>query len=144
MHNVMLRGKPLEDLASISTMAGFNKPIVVISQDQETDYTANQNKADIPDQKETDMVRGVAVNNDDFNSKHSQLLSEAVDRTVDIVNVIKQFSAGPSSVPTNCWTPTQEFPLVFYQQQEMLNHQLFMQQQQTVRPLLGKLKDLQN
>ena len=63
LHNVMLRGKPLKDLASISTMAGFNWLIVVILQYQETDYSANQNEADIPNQNETDIARGVAVNN---------------------------------------------------------------------------------
>ena len=65
----------LKDLASISPMAGFNRLIEVISHDQETDYSANQNEADIPNQNETDIVRGVAVNNDYLNSKHSPLLS---------------------------------------------------------------------
>ena len=143
LHNVMLRGKPLEDLASISSMAGFNRPIVVISQEQETDYSANQNEADIPNQNEADIARGVAVNNDYLNSKHSPSMSEGVNRTADVVNVNSQFSAVPSSVPTNSGTPTQgEFPLAFYQQQVMLNHQLFMQQQQTVQALIGKVDGL--
>ena len=140
LHNVVLRGKPLEDLASISTMAGFNRPIVVISQDQETDYSGNQ-EADIPLQND---MRGVALNNDYLNSKHSPAISEGVNGTADVnvANVNNQFSAVPSSVPSNGGAPTQDFPMAFYQQQALLNHQLFMQQQQTVQALIGKVDSL--
>ena len=49
MHNFLLRGKPFEALGS---MAGLNKPLVVISQD-ETDYSAQI-------QNEASTSRGVA------------------------------------------------------------------------------------
>ena len=60
--------------------------------------------------------------NNYLDSKHSPSMSEGVNRTADVVNVNSQFSAVPSSVPTNSGTPMQEFPLAFYQQQVMLNH----------------------
>ena len=47
LHNIMLRGKPFEDLASISTsmpMAGFNRPLVVITQEND----GHQNEVDTP------------------------------------------------------------------------------------------------
>ena len=49
MHNVLMGGKPLEDLVSISaTMAGFNRPLVVISQEPDSDFSACHSDTDTP------------------------------------------------------------------------------------------------
>lgn len=75
-------------------------------------------------------------------------LSEGDNRTADInslgYSAVPQNGAVPSisAVPSTSAVPTQEHPLSFYQQQMMLNAQMFVQQQQTVNALISKVDGL--
>ena len=135
MHNVLMQGKPLEDLASISaTMAGFNRPLVVISQERDSDFSGrhSHDSGDTPMGGATDFDR------------QSQL-SEGVNGTADnATSVNNPISGIPPAALTQNVTPAtgQDFSMAFYQQQVMLNHQLFIQQQQTVSALIGKVDGL--
>lgn len=135
LQNLMLRGKPLEDLGSVaSTMAGLNRPLVLISQENnvETDYSPDQNEA-------LASTRGV-ITRDHFATVQGEprlTLPEGGKGTADASNVYNISSAPPS---TNA-SITQDFSS-FYQQQIMLNAQLFLQQQQTVNTLIGKVDGL--
>ena len=140
MHNVLLWGKPLKDLASIlATMAGFNRPLVVISQEQgETEYS-HPNEADTPwgvaskNIFEIPHMSGLVTN-----SSAQSPLPVGVNRTAELKNINNLISA----VPTNSTVPSDDLSLAFYQQQVMLKHQMFLQQQQTVNALIGKVNGL--
>ena len=119
MHNFLLRGKPFEALGS---MAGLNKPLVVISQ-EETDYSAQI-------QNEASTSRGVASE-----TSYGSMGNGTAEAT--FVNNL----AVPTTEPVSS-LPSQDFSLNFYQQQIMLNHQMFLQQQQTINALMGKVEGL--
>lgn len=74
----------------------------------------------------SDMVTGLAQ------------LSNVVNGTAEVKSVNM---AVPSFTPT---IPAQDASMAFYQQQIMLNHQIFLQQQQTVNALIGKVDTLTN
>ena len=174
VHNLVLRGKPLEDLGSIATsVTGLSRPVVLISQENgDTDYNlSHQNEAELP--------RGVASSVDYTMTQNGDItLSEGDNRTAEIKNVNNVSSAIPSisalrvplsegdnrtadinslgysavpqngavpsisAVPSTSAVPTQEHALSFYQQQMMLNAQMFVQQQQTVNALISKVDGL--
>ena len=109
MHNVLMQGKPLEDLASISaTMAGFNRPLVVISQERDSDFSGrhSHDSGDTPMGGATDFDR------------QSQL-SEGVNGTADnATSVNNPISGIPPAALTQNVTPAtgQDFSMAFYQQ----------------------------
>ena len=79
MHNILLRGKPFEDLGSIVTsVAGLNRPLVLISQDNgESDgATSSQNEAE--------SLRGVASSMD-IPMTQNVVLSQGENRIADTV-----------------------------------------------------------
>ncbi|MEW8542094.1 MAG: hypothetical protein AB2693_01045 [Candidatus Thiodiazotropha sp.] len=167
VQNVLLRGKPLEDLGSIaSSITGLNRPVVLISQDNgDTDYSlTHQNEIDTPRGVASSVEYAIAQNRDSS-------ISEGDNRTAEMNNVNNVSSAIPSSdqvplseganrtadaslgcsaaavpsisaVPSTSAMPTQELALSFYQQQMMLNAQMFVQQQQTVNTLISKVDGL--
>ena len=102
-------------------MAGLNKPLVVISQD-ETDYSAQI-------QNEASTSRGVA------SETSYETISSMGNGTAEATFVNNP--AVPTTEPVSS-IPSQEFSLNFYQQQIVLSHQ--MQQQQTINALMGKVK----
>lgn len=151
LQNMMLRGKPLEDLDSVAaaTLAGLNRPLVRISQEQdvETDYNRST-------QNEAASLQHGMITHDDFATAQqisdSQLpLSEGGNRIADTANVNNHTSGITSN---SAATVQHDFSSVtnaaiqsdfsFYQQQCVLNAQLFVQQQQTVNTLIGKVDEL--
>ena len=114
--NLMLRGKPLEDLGSVvATMSGLSRPLVLISQENsDTDYSlANHNEAASP--------RGVATNCDHAIAHGSGIplhspLPEGGNRTVDVTTINNSSSA----LPTNTAVQTHDVS-TFFQQQMLLN-----------------------
>ena len=122
MHNFLLQGKPFKALGS---MAGLNKPLVVISQD-ETDYSAQI-------QNEASTSRGVA------SETSYRTISRRGNGTAE--DTFVNNPAVPTTEPVFS-IPSQDFSLNFYQQQIMLNHQMFLQQQQTINALMSKVKGL--
>ena len=137
LQNLMIRGKPLEDLASVaSTMASLNQPLVLVSQEHnvEADYSQNQSEA-------LTSTRGVLTRDHSATAQQmgeTQLpLSEGGSRTADATNVNNISSALQSTSASA--TPDYSS---FYHQQIMINAQLFLQQQQTVNALIGKVDGL--
>ena len=135
--NLMLGGKPLEDLGSVvATMSGLSRPLVLISQENsDTDYSlANHNEAASP--------RGVATNCDHAIAHGSGIplhspLPEGGNRTADVITI----NNSSSTLPTNTAVQTHDVS-TFFQQQMLLNAQLFLQQQQTVNALINKVDGL--
>ena len=174
VHNLVLQGKPLEDLGSIATsMTGLSRPVVLISQENgDTDYNlSHQNEAELPRGVASSVNYTMTQNGDitlsegdnrtaeikNVNNVSSAIpsisalrvpLSEGDNRTADInslgYSAVPQNGAVPSisAVPSTSAVPTQEHALSFYQQQMMLNAQMFVQQQQTVNALISKVDGL--
>ena len=158
MHNILLRGKPFEDLGSIVTsVAGLNRPLVLISQDNgESDgATSSQNEAeslrgvassmDIPMTQNVVLSQGENRIADTVTSAVPSIrtihvpLSEGVNRTASI-GLTAAVPTNP--IPSTSADPTQDNALSVYQQQIMLNAQLFVQQQHTVNALINKVDGL--
>ena len=159
MHNILQRVKPFEDLRSIVTSTtGFNRPLVLISQDNgKSDWAASSHN-------EAESLRGVAssieipmMQNVELSQGENRIwdtitstgpsiqtihmpLSEGVNRTATLGLSAVVPSTNP--VPSTSASPTQESALSVYQQQIMLNAQLFVQQKHTVKTLINKVNGL--
>ena len=159
-HNVqslLLRGKPFEDLGSIAGLS--NRPLVMITQDGGTELSRqSQNEAaalrggasdtegnygmehvrdammprEITGTAEVQNVNNMAVPTNGF--PMTSTLPEGVNGTADHQNINNVASSSAISNPA--------LSLTFYQQQAMLNQQMFIQQQQTVSALITKVEGL--
>ena len=92
-------------------------------------------------------TRGVTSNNEYANAQvaSAESYTEGVNRTATVPIVNIDTALPSTSTMTNLASGSasaQDFSMAFYQQQLMLNHQLFMQQQQTVSALIGKVDNL--
>ena len=158
-HNVssmLLRGKPFQDLGNIASLN--NRPLVMITQDGYSDFNSQNHSEATPSKggaSETlvncgmqqlqmrDTTGGVngtaeenmnnvtnvtAVPTSGFAMTH--VLSQGLNGTAEAQNI------------NNAAVPRNDTSLAFNQQQIMLNHQMFLQQQQTVNSLIGKVDGL--
>ena len=112
-------------------MAGLNTPLVMITQDSEMDHSPHI-------RNEVESPGGVASNVNYGVSQNDVSLPERSNGTAEVKNV----NSGADPNTDSASIPSQDFSLAFYQQQLMLNHQLFIQQQQTVSALMGKVEGL--
>ena len=154
--SMLLRGKPLEDLGNIASLN--NRPLVMITQDGDSDFNSQNHSEATPSRggaSETlvnfgmqqlqmhDTTRGVnSTAEENMNNvtnvtavptsgfAMTQVLSQGLNGTAEAQNI------------NNTAVPRNDTPLAFNQQQIMLNHQMFSQQQQRVNSLIGKVDGL--
>ena len=126
--NNFLQGKPLEDLGRMAVSEGN---IVYITQQQDEQATSQNEAAPFEGvslgANYANPIRGVACS---IAGTAEMTQNEAVLEEVQNINKTGlQTSEGLS--------------FSFYQQQLMLNHQIMLQQQQTVNSLIGKVESLE-
>ena len=130
---LLLRGKPLEALGSMATQ---NTPLVVITQVGETGHSQQiQNEA---------RTSGGVVSVDNYKKAQNSNIQSHIPFP-DLSNGTAVRNVNNLAVPLigqNEAITSQDFSVAFYQQQAMINHNLIMQQHQTVSALVDKVDGL--
>ena len=154
--SLLLRGKPFEDLGNIGGLN--NRPLVMITQDGGTDYSSqNHNNEATPSRggasvdygMENLQVRDVSITGElngtaEENSINNVTNATAVPTSGLSMNATTSegFNRTAEAQNVNNSEAVPAMSLAFYQPQMMLNHQMFLQQQQTVNALIGKVDGL--
>ena len=154
--SILLRGKPFEDLGNIASLN--NRPLVMITQDGDSDFNSQNHSEATPlrgrasetlvsfgmEQLQMRDTTGGVNGTEEVNMNNVTNVTAVPTSGFAMTPVLSQGLNGTAEAQNinNTAVPRNDTSLAFNQQQIMLNHQMFLKQQQTVNSLIGKVDGL--